>query len=164
MSLLPSKLKHGRSWSYLLRTMVILGSWQGPIPWCHSHESWAATSAAQRQWLNAHLCTHHAEACRAGECLGWHLHVDFPCSSDRTPEEQPKQEQDRLATATSSGEWLSELSAVQRSLQWPIGGALLIQSIAPLEQDRSGAILPRHFWETFSPVLALPVRLGVQRC
>src|SRR5690606_5566019 len=61
----------------LLRLVLLIAAWQGPIPWCHSHTAHATADSAG--WLANHINAHHGQqAARGSGLLGWHFHAVFP--------------------------------------------------------------------------------------
>lgn len=151
--------------SVWLRFVLLIVAWQGPMPWCHSHDIGVTDPVASDVRLLAHLCTYHAgESLAAAQPLGWHLHVDFPHQptqgSDSTPlgaefEFSSRLVGDSRLAEASWGDLLAELAFWNLPLREPaehVSGRALMSGRG------------HRFFDAYASSLPLPLRFGVIRC
>jgi hypothetical protein len=98
---------------FWLRVLLLLAGWQGPLPWCHCHDTLAHASAPA---LEGHLRSHHPSvSLLADVCLGWHIHAALPGAPSDDPT-QPQIPRQFRQVAVSSGETITPPSDVAE--QW----------------------------------------------
>lgn len=155
------------TWSSLmLRLVLLLAAWQGPIPWCHSHGSVAAGSEQSLNWLGEHLrCYHGAIAADCEAFFGWHIHADFPIKPIDGPDQSPGKCPAEFPVKIVGGSRLAdtqgddELTALRllSALDSPcLGRSIASQPVL--------AALSTHFFDCYAATLPLPLRFCVQRC
>lgn len=143
--------------SVVLRIVLLISVWQGPIPWFHCHGSLAAANEVQ-PWLVKHLRSHHATFSLFADIdFGWHCHVDLPTSaSEDKPNESPKPR-----VVISSSETLTPVSVSgdippsSRFIRLPTKTL----GISPPGLTTAG--VNQHFYDSFAESLSLPLRFCV---
>ena len=149
-----------RSWlAVSFRCLLIVASWQGPLPWCHCH----TTNETGSSW-EAHLAQYHSSlTVHWEEELGWHLHIEIPLTGDdRDGNGEP-----------DDGEWNGVPAVVSRGLSLLTAGMdavpdersavsrqCLMRCLAAICAADRG---PTSFYALFAPSLPLPMRFGVCR-
>jgi hypothetical protein len=150
--------------SRLMRCLLVIATWQAPLPVCHSHGTLATAPAENATWLAEHLWSHHAAINPLADLiLGWHLHFAFPDAQDERPD-SPKTPRQPSAV----GDALTSWDAFAR-LQVPSGplmshAAHVGPNASCLHRPLDGLRLPSGFFANFAPEMPLPVRLGGLRC
>lgn len=151
----------------LLRLVLLIAAWQGPVPWCHNHAAQASAEAAP--WLAEHLQTHHRAADPGqrvwlGSELGWHFHADFPTRPVGDDEPSPGQPPAEFPASS-----VSSLRAADGSSGERLQG--LIERLLPAEHDATlGAATerlarsPGNFFAGYAATLPLPLRFCILRC
>jgi|GEM_PF-967254 len=158
-----------RGSSLLLRLVLLIAAWQGPIPWCHSHAPQA--TAEMGTWLADHLHSHHGPAdqqrpnARSSGLLGWHFHADFPTRPVGDEEPSPGQPPAEFPASSVGG---------LRVADWHSGDRLvaLSQWLMPAKPcsafssatDRALASAPGSFFDGYAATLPLPLRFSILRC
>jgi hypothetical protein len=148
--------------SFALRWLLLLAAWQGPIPWCHSHGT-LSSSPGVSPWLIEHLQTHHPCVDPAAHLtFGWHFHTRMPGDPHEDPDEPRAPDQERLPL-TGNGDMLAAGLA-----RGSIAGFAPLFSLdtrlpAGLLAARFDDATSAHFFDSFAPHLALPMRLCVSR-
>jgi hypothetical protein len=146
----------------VVRCLMVLCLWQGPVPVWHAHGTLADASDASRMWLAEHLESHHAavDPCEP-VFFGWHLHFDVP-DSEGDPQNTPSPslrfavvpvgvvDGDRLVSGT-------EVPAAAFAIH-PLIPALTVESADAPRSTRRG------FFPDDAAALPLPLRIGVARC
>lgn len=148
--------------SLALRWLLLLAAWQGPIPWCHSHGT-LSSSPSLSPWLVEHLQSHHPCVDPAAQLtFGWHFHTRMPGDPREDPDEPSAPDQERLPL-TNSGDSLATC-LVRASIASPLPLASLEHRLpASLVAVRYDGASSAHFFDSFAPDLALPMRLCVSR-
>lgn len=152
--------------SVWLRFVLLLVAWQGPIPWCHSHDAGVIDQAASDVRLLEHLCSYHAgESLAAARPLGLHFHVDFP--------HQPTQGSDPTPLGAEF-EFSSRLAGDSRLMAEASWGAVLagVAFWSPSLREPAEHVSCRvlmsgcghRFFDAYASSLPLPLRFGVIRC
>ena len=175
----PGRYRHSSKFrssgaSMLLRLVLLLAAWQGPIPWCHSHAAQATDDSGS--WLAEHLSSHHKSsaqdgasqgipAARASEGLGWHFHADFPArpTGDQDPGSEPL-----------PAEFPANPLVNQRVADWQSGdrpmplSQLLMPAVSCLAfssaTERALLRSPGNFFDGYAAALPLPLRFCILRC
>lgn len=158
------------AWLLAMRWMILLLLWQGPIPWCHSHELWAgadeeahsASVTCECEWpLLEHLYTFHsADRDSAQPATGWHLHWVMP-----------EVDEDALPPGPASSELPGAAPSViltggQDSTFASMSASWLLESVSGLGAGFADVrpAVPCHFLDSYAASLAMPLRLGIMRC
>jgi len=150
--------------SRLMRCLLVIATWQAPLPVCHNHGTLATAPAESTTWLAEHLWSHHAAINPLSDLmLGWHLHFAFPDSQDERPD-SPKPHRQPVAVADGLASW----DGFER-LQAPPGPLMshqahLVHRVSCSPPPLDGVRLPSGFFADFAPEMPLPVRLGGLRC
>lgn len=152
----------GMNTTRLLRCVLVLCLWQGPLPVWHAHGTLADASEASQAWLADHLATHHAAVDPCEHLFfGWHLHFEVP-ESDGEPNESPSTSLRLPAVAAASG---SALRFETRCLSaCSLNTSDLLTSLGPVRPVIRPGVLRRGFFTDDGGRLSLPLRLGVARC
>ncbi len=158
-----------------VRAVMMLLLWQGPIPWCHSHDALRASksgslmsAAAEKFDLASHLKKHHRDIDpRSRISLGWHIHWVLPLMNydpllgESSPNEGIPQppvsiHADRyFAYGTNLLQAFDQIHAVEF--------ANFVTPSPHLSNDGANS-LTSHFYDEFSTSLSLPQRFSVYRC
>jgi hypothetical protein len=151
--------------SVWLRLALLIVAWQGPIPWCHAHDTGLVDPGVGNVRLLEHLRSYHAGESLAGaRPLGWHFHVDFPhqptSGTDSTPLGAEFEFSSRLAgdlrvAEPSWGAALSDLAFGNLPLREPadhVSCRVLMSGYG------------NRFFDAYASSLPLPLRFGVIRC
>lgn len=141
--------------SHLLRLVLVLAVWTGPVPYCHCHGTLNDASAQSFDWLGRHLQAYHGTDDLFAEIdFGWHLHLPDPVEED-----------------TDQQEWLScwdSSKTISSTGQVCLGGHGYAVAIRSAYSPTFGAMTAvgnsRSFFSSFAPTLPLPLRFGVIRC
>jgi hypothetical protein len=152
------RLSHLQTWgAILLRFVLLISAWQGPIPWFHCHGSLASASEIE-PWLVKHLRTHHGTVSLfANIDFGWHCHFDLPLpDSDDEPNEAPKAHVVICCSPTVTP--VSVGSEFDVSSRYP---KLPIQPLGTSSPEPTTAGSNQHFYDSFAESLALPLRFCV---
>lgn len=152
-------------WALVLRCLLLLAAWQGPVPWVHCHGTLAASSDGVSSWLAKHLQAYHPTTAPFSDaCFGWHVHYGFPGAPSDDSDEPSPNDRDCLPVSVSaqglSASWL------RATVETPALAALPLD----LHQDGVGLLvgsptrhLTSHFFDAFAPSLPLPLRFCVLR-
>ncbi len=164
MSSRPSTRRIRRAisrWEIVLRVVVLLAAWQGPLPWCHRHDTLDAAGATDSPWLASHLRAAHGTAEQAPADLGWHWHVELPGDVTNDPC-RPCNSRPAALVADHAGESLRIDLADDAPREWTT-----FQSLADVTRTSSGAdaapLGASSFFASFAPESPLPQRFGVLR-
>jgi len=154
--------------SVLLRLVLLIAAWQGPVPWCHTHAAQASADTAP--WLAEHLQTHHSAADPGqriwlGSELGWHFHADFPTRPVGDDEPRPGQPPAEFPASCVSSLRAADGASGERLL-------VLTERLLPVEHDvtlvavteRLLASSPGNFFTDYAAALPLPLRFCILRC
>ncbi|MFM8251504.1 MAG: hypothetical protein ACKOBW_07930 [Planctomycetota bacterium] len=164
VSRLPQRLRWG--WSLLL----ILLTWQGPVPLLHCHGAEANLASPDNEWLACHLCNYHLAALLTGaEVNGWHFHLAYPDSpnddADHDSEGASKPSSRRVLMETGNPGFTRVISDGARAASGLItidqdveAATVITPTVGTGRVQRSGA-----FYTTFATALALPLRFGILR-
>ncbi len=151
--------------SFVLRCLLLLVAWQGPLPWCHCHGTLANSADSTAVWLATHLRSRHSSVSPfANVSFGWHIHIELPDSTSDDPDQPPRPDRDRLPV-TNAADGLAELAA--RPAAALISEADLLDLACQggmLTSDGGSCRLTAHFFDDFAPSLPLPMRFCVARC
>lgn len=154
-----TRTRSGR-YSLALRCLLLLLVWQGPIPWCHCHDT--AASSSPTPWLAKHLQKYHAgvDLC-APPLLGWHLHARLPGVPSDDPGEPTQPDQEQLPVVNS----VDSLTAtvVRASIEMSTPHTCLEGLMCGMPGTGNSRAAAAHFFDSFAPNLALPMRLCVSR-
>ena len=146
----------------VLRCLLILCLWQGPLPVWHTHGTLVDAPEASRSWLAEHLETHHptVDPCDV-VFFGWHVHFEVPHSED-DPDDvpSPSLRNPVVIAASSDGGRLSGSGLLPRGTDasHPLALRPLVVSPRPPRSARRG------FFPDDAASLPLPLRIGVARC
>lgn len=148
-------------WEIVLRVVVLLAAWQGPLPWCHRHDPLDAVGGTQSPWLASHLRAAHGTAKGTPTDLGWHWHVELPGDSTDDPC-RPCISRPAALAADHAGESLRIDLADDASRE-----LTTFRSMADGTLNASGANSApagvSSFFASFAPESPLPQRFGVLR-
>jgi hypothetical protein len=148
--------------SFALRWLLLLAAWQGPIPWCHSHGT-LASSADMSPWLVEHLHSHHPCVDPAAHLtFGWHFHTRMPGDPHEDPDEPTAPDQERLPLSTTGDSLATGVARCSIACSAPLfalDNRLPTGMLAARFEEATSA----HFFDSFAPDLALPMRLCVSR-
>lgn len=142
--------------SLLLRLVLVLAVWTGPVPYCHCHGTLNDASAQSFGWLGKHLqACHETDDLFADIDFGWHLHLPDPAEED-----------------TDQPEWLSwsgggskTVSCISLNCLDGYGYSVWMLTPQPPAPSATAAVAKgRTFFGSFAPTLPLPLRFGVIRC
>lgn len=150
----------------LLRLVLLLAAWQGPIPWCHNHAT--GVTAESTTWLIEHLKSHHRSvepqcqaACHQG-LLGWHFHADFPMRPAGDEGSQPGQLPSEFPASTISDVRIADASGNGRLLTL---SPRLSAEPGPADAWTTAlANSPVSFFDGYAATLPLPLRFCILRC
>lgn len=143
----------------MLRCLLLLAVWQGPIPWCHCHGT--VDHLALSPGLPEHLRSHHAGHDPYGNGR-WHLHFILPDTGGQTPGEHSEDRYQQLPMISAL-----DVSSAELESPWdgsPAAEVLLELSAVPSAAIRDAGLSTAHFYDGFAPDLALPMRFCVARC
>ncbi len=163
----------------LLRLVLVLATWQGPIPWWHCHGTETALVSESEQgshdssgdsfrcWLLGHLLSHHSSQSgmmsRVEVHFGWHMHFLI----SRIPGTSAS---DKDTVSAQEGIPGSDSAELLSGIQPNASSALCLQGLDdawtaqrgfPCSAVQAG---PANFFDTFAPALAVPIRFCVSRC
>lgn len=158
-----------RGLSLMLRLVLLIAAWQGPIPWCHSHA--AQATAETETWLAEHLDSHHGQTPHSWQIshgsglLGWHFHADFPTRPVGDDEPRPGQPPAEFPASSVGGLRVADWHSGDRLLplsQWlmPVEPCLVFSSAT----ERALACAPGSFFDGYAATLPLPLRFSILRC
>jgi hypothetical protein len=149
----------------VLRCLLCMAAWQGPIPWVHCHSTQADSSSEASSWLVAHLRLHHPTVdSHAHGFLPWHLHAEPPGCLPDDPSQPRVPRPERLLIA-SLGDAIA--SSLERStgMSGPVAVPLALPQGSLLAAAGSNQTpCSGHFFDAFAVALSLPLRFGVARC
>jgi len=145
----------------LLRLVLTVCVWQGPLPYWHAHLA-TADAAGESEALVEHLRIWHVtdDSC-SDECLHGHWHFEYPhAPDDGEPPSRPAK--DRLATLAAAG--IQFVAAEQVEI-----APSPLDTLGPLDivagrLDAPGRNTATHFFDGFAPTLSPPLRFGILRC
>lgn len=143
--------------SVVLRFVLLISVWQGPIPWFHCHGSLAAEGEIQ-PWLAKHLRSHHPTIPQAAKIdFGWHCHFDLPTTdSEDQPNKSPKPRVVISATETLTPVSISgEIHPSSRFMRLPM------KALGMSPPGLTTAGVNQHFYDSFAESLAMPLRFCV---
>ncbi len=148
----------------LLRLVLLIAAWQGPIPWCHSHA--AQATAESGSWLAEHLKSHHGpQTSRGSSLLGWHFHADFPAKPVGDEQPGPRQPPAEFPAGTVGGCRVADFYSGERLIplsQLPAAeNPCLARAYAA---ERALASSPTGFFDGYAAALPLPLRFCILRC
>ena len=157
-----------RGSAVLLRLVLLIAAWQGPIPWCHSHAAQATAESAG--WLAEHLQTHHRQthhrqqASPGSGLLGWHFHADFPARPvGEAP--QPGQPPAEFPAGTVGGGRVADFYSGERLIPLSQVPAAEDPCLArAYAAERALASSPTGFFDGYAATLPLPLRFCILRC
>lgn len=161
-------------WLLAMRWLILLLLWQGPIPWCHSHELWAGAGeearsvsvdcdvmcGCDRSLLDHLYAFHSADRDSTHTSTGWHLHWVIPeVDKDTLP---PGPATSELPGAEPS----VVITGGQDSMLASISAKWLLETVSGLGASFADVrpSVPRHFLDTYAASLAMPLKLGILRC
>lgn len=149
----------------MLRCVLVVFVWQGPVPWCHRHGTLANTPDSAISWLQEHLRTHHSSiGVNAEVSFGWHVHFDFPIPVDDDSNGPNVPDQDRLPPV-SSLDTVSASIARAASDSSDLAAAHRVNLSGDTRVIANGLLLEvTHFYEASAPSCSLSVRFCVSRC
>jgi hypothetical protein len=159
-------------WSVVLRLALLLVSWQGPVPWCHSHpslQSFASSfgssdESAVPKNLATHLVVYHGDQiAEATSTLGWHFHVAFPhpASPDSSvPNGCPKE----FPASLGGIDGASAVAKFQPGVIEVTDGRLAAWQASSRTLELANRPTAIRFFDHFASDLPLPLRFGVIRC
>jgi hypothetical protein len=152
---------------------LLLVSWQGPIPWCHSHESLHSfaksfdsrcESSPPQTNLVTHLAIYHGERLhRTTTSLGWHFHIGYPqpAAPDSSDPNGSPQEFPTTLGGVDCGPLVAKSEAGRTEITDVRLAAWNQDSLTRGIAERPAA---GRFFDHFAPNLPLPLRFGVIRC
>jgi hypothetical protein len=153
-----------RAWSWLVCAALIASLWRAPVPWIHTHQSFAAqTISATSRTRHLHLYHSHD----GDEDFGWHVHLTFPwdvldepCGRQTpdSPEPTCAYEMPFVASAPSADNL--DASASSFAPQF----TLVETGTADRVHGMISLVSGLHFLETYSPRVPLRALLCVARC
>jgi len=158
-----------RGLSLLLRLVLLIAAWQGPIPWCHSHAPQA--TAETGTWLAEHLQSHHQESpdsrqgSRGNGLLGWHFHADFPTRPTGDEAPTPGQPPAEFPASSVGGLRVADWHGGDRQLalsQWLLPAKPC--SVFSSTIERALTCAPGSFFDGYAATLPLPLRFSILRC
>ncbi len=160
----PLKQKFQAPIEHGLRWLLLLAVWQGPLPWLHAHGTLGDFDFPGNLWLVQHLQQHHpAMETEVGGCLGWHVHIFYPCSS-------PEEREHSLAPVCEqflAGNTGSHLTTALIRALWDQSDILqqtAFQKFQTLSLFCRTPGLSPCFYERYAVELAMPMRFCVVRC
>lgn len=150
--------------SLVLHGLLLLTTWQGPVPWCHCHGTLANSPGVASSLLAEHLRTHHCSLDPfANILLGWHLHLDIPGTAGEQPAEKVPPQPELLPVISPVD---SVNSSIAQAAEQLCPAVELLACVSEGIAGRSCAISDHqqsHFFVTFASSLSLPERLCVSR-
>lgn len=151
-----SRLSHIAWPSLLLRMVLVLAVWTGPVPYCHCHGTLNDPAAQSFNWLGKHLQAYHGtDVLFADIEFGWHLHLP-------DPSEEEEEQSEWLAWSSGAQKVVSHCRTNRTDGLWGSLWPLMPrQTFAPATAAESRT---RSFFATFAPTLPLPLRFGISRC
>lgn len=164
VSHLPQRLRW--VWSLLL----ILLTWQGPVPLLHCHGAESNLGSPDNEWLASHLCHYHLAALLTGaDVNGWHFHLAYPDSPDddwdQNSEGSTKPSSRRVLMEMGNPGFARAISDAARAVCGSPAidhdaevATLIAPTVAMGRVQTSGS-----FFTTFATALALPLRFGILR-
>lgn len=156
----------GKALSRLLCLLLILPTWQIPLPWFHSHDNLETGVACQDLWLVTHLHDYHATSRAVVDVhRSWHLHLILPLAGNTPTNENPQSSEIGHPEFSRIGE-TSDLSEIRRTLLAEVSvDSLLTHSLRDRQLSSLNARpAPRWFLEDFATSLARSQRLCVALC
>lgn len=150
-------MKMLRRASVILRVVLLLVVWNGPLPYCHCHGTLQSVTFENASWLFKHLKSHHGDTMLyADTTFGWHLHFRSPAPWEDNQE--------------SSTNCYSPCQPVLGSNAVPHSEPRIIAYVCDLVHSESRPQLVERefaanpFYENYAAALPLPLRFGVSRC
>lgn len=156
----------GRALSRLLCLLLILPTWQVPLPWLHSHENDEASVNSPDLWLVTHLRDYHATTRAVVDVLSsWHLHLVLPLPGNTPENNNPHSPETGYPEFSRIGETANP-SDIRRALltELPIDSLPSSPLHAVYQHLIATRPAPRWFLEDFATSLARSQRLCVALC
>ncbi len=124
----PSVYQAGSVGSVLLRSLLVVALWTGPVPWAHSHD-------LSLPGMAEHLAKYHQG--QNSLCVGWHWHYSTsdgqnPASPDQNHPDHPPTSQE---TARPDVKIAEGISALQYLLAWAEVGADRVPLLDEIARD-----------------------------
>ena len=153
--------------SLILRLVLLVVTWQGPLPFLHCHGTMANASGSvgMTGWLSGHLRAFHSSVAPDADVnFGWHAHVCLPQPPQDEESGRPiRIAQDWLPTGDSLGSSGAAHTLINGLVEVPCEFVSIPTNgripalTGPLDRSLS-------FYTAFAPALAVPVRFCVSRC
>ncbi|QDU30203.1 hypothetical protein ETAA8_53220 [Anatilimnocola aggregata] len=158
---LRARTRRGVSW--LLRCLLLVVAWQGPLPWCHAHGTLGNCSEVANCSLQEHLRSHHPGTNLFGDIFfSWHVHVDLPQPGSES-EESDETELPRTPAVESI-----DLVGHALSRAWESSNPIAVDADCECHDLNCGrqvhSACSQHFLANFATSLPLPLRFCVARC
>lgn len=146
----------------VLRMVLMVTLWQGPIPVWHSHGTLknSAVSSEMFSWFTGHLRFSHPAVDPSADIeFGWHAHLDWP----RVPAEGDSHEQLSFADEFYAGNFEYDLQSEDAATSQFSGLGECLR-LPDRSQLATLADRPSGFFGSFAATLAVPMRFGIARC
>ena len=158
-----------RRMNVVLRYLLVLTVWQGPVLWCHCHGTLA--NAAQVNSCDSnlgilaeHLQDYHSQVDPfANLFFGWHFHVDLPTSDVNDPGSSDEPIHDLPVAGEENGTVILSRIGNALSMASQFDGWHLFTDQSSVHDVLTVCMRPQpltHFLDSFAPTLALPLRLS----